>query len=127
MSLKPVLTLLISSSSYLIPQPVLATSGVPLSDQLVQQGPLIGASFRVSRPETVIMGAIGILVIVAGLVFFICIAWGAFEWLTAGGDKSQTQGARNRISGCLVGLSIVALAWAIMGLLQYFFGVRLFP
>lgn len=120
------LTSIVLASYFLISiSPVFA--GIPLSDELNPQGAFVGATFRVSRPETVIMGAIQLIVVIAGLIFFFCIVWGAFEWLTAGGDKSQTQAARSRITGCLVGLSIVALAWAIMLLVQYFFGVNLFP
>ncbi|KKP23206.1 MAG: hypothetical protein UR11_C0001G0180 [Candidatus Woesebacteria bacterium GW2011_GWC1_30_29] len=44
----------------------------------------------------------------------------------SGGDKAQTEGARNQITAALVGLVIVFSAWAIAQLLATFFNIRIF-
>lgn len=86
-----------------------------------------GAGF--SQPlETLTLGqvigaAIVLILIVAAVVFFFILIIGGVRWITSGGDKAATEGARNQITAALVGLVIVFAAWAIMQLVQLFFGV----
>ncbi len=44
---------------------------------------------------------------------FIWLVWGVFEYLLAAGDKQKLASARARITWALVGLLIVAIAFAI--------------
>ncbi|MGD9129404.1 MAG: hypothetical protein PVJ09_02880 [Candidatus Woesebacteria bacterium] len=61
--------------------------------------------------------SMGILVV---LVFFL---WGAFEWMTAGGDSAKVQKARDRIINATIGLIIMASIFAIVGFFgELFFG-----
>ena len=53
------------------------------------------------------------------------LVWGGIQWIMSGGDKAKTEEARNRITAALVGLAIVASAWAIMKLVEYFFGLNI--
>ena len=62
------------------------------------------------------------LFVIAALLVFGYLVWGGVEWITSGGDKSKTQQARDRITAALVGLAIVATAYAIIVILQNFFG-----
>ena len=39
--------------------------------------------------------------------------------------KGKTQEARDRITAALVGLAVVASAWAIMLIISYFFGINI--
>lgn len=64
--------------------------------------------------------------IVAGLVFFFMLVIGGIRWIMSGGDKGQTEAARNQITAALVGLVIVFAAWAISNLIGQFFGVGVF-
>lgn len=71
------------------------------------------------------IGAIlSLLFIIAGILVFVYLVWGGLQWLTSGGDKGATQAARDRITAALVGLAIIAIAYAIVQLIQYFFGVQ---
>lgn len=79
--------------------------------------------FSITSIGTFIGSVISLIFIIAGVLIFVYIAWGAFQWITAGGDKSQTQAARERISGALIGFSIFALLVAITLLAEYFFGI----
>lgn len=73
-----------------------------------------------------IIGALIVLILViAAVIFFIMLLIGGIRWMTAGGDKAATEAARNQITAALVGLVIVFAAWAILQLVQVFFGVNL--
>lgn len=73
-----------------------------------------------------ISGLVGVAMIVASLAVFAYLIWGGFEWITSGGDKTAIEGARNKITAALVGLTIVASAWAVMLLIEKFFGLNIF-
>lgn len=68
----------------------------------------------------------GVALIIAAILVFIFLVWGGIQWITSGGDKGKTEEARNRITAALVGLAIVAAAWAIVQLVAYFFGIDIF-
>lgn len=70
-----------------------------------------------------ISAGIGAAFLIAGILVFIMLIWGGIQWITSGGDKENTQKARDRITHALVGLTIIAGAWALMQLIQFFFGI----
>lgn len=63
--------------------------------------------------------AIGVLVVLIMLI------WGAFEWITSGGDKDHVASARNRIINALIGLAVLAIAFALARLASQFVGINL--
>lgn len=73
----------------------------------------------------IIGAAILLILIIAAVVFFFILIIGGIRWITSGGDKAATEGARNQITAALVGLVIVFAAWAIIQLIQVFFGVNI--
>ncbi len=87
----------------------------------------------IGKPENVQITNIGTLIkgivqgalLVAALLVFMYLIWGGIQWITSGGDKGKTQEARDRITAALVGLAVVASAWAIMLVVQYFFGINI--
>lgn len=70
-------------------------------------------------------GAINLILIAAAVIFFFILVIGGIRWITSGGDKANTEGARNQITAALVGLVIVFAAWAIIQLIQLFFGITI--
>ncbi|KKS96228.1 MAG: hypothetical protein UV71_C0001G0102 [Microgenomates group bacterium GW2011_GWC1_43_13] len=74
----------------------------------------------------IVSGLIKLIVVVAALVFFFILVIGGIRWIASGGDKAQTEGARNQITAALVGLVIVFAAWAIVALIKVFFNVDIF-
>lgn len=74
----------------------------------------------------IVSGLIKLTLVVASLVFFFILVIGGIQWIASGGDKAQTEAARNRITAALVGLVIVFAAWAILALIKAFFGVDIF-
>ncbi len=48
---------------------------------------------------------------------------GAYEWIASGGDKENVAKARNRIINALIGLIVLAVAFALVRLLGQFTGL----
>lgn len=69
---------------------------------------------------------IQVAMIIAAILTFAFLVWGGIQWIISGGDKTQTQSARDRITMALVGLAIVAAAWALMKVIGFFFGIDVF-
>jgi len=74
----------------------------------------------------IVSGLIRGALVVAAIVFFFILVIGGIKWIASGGDKAATEGARNQITAALVGLVIVFAAWAIVALINTFFGVNIF-
>jgi hypothetical protein len=74
----------------------------------------------------IISGLIRGALVVAAIVFFFILVIGGIRWIMSGGDKAATEGARSQITAALVGLVIVFAAWAIVQLIQVFFGINIF-
>lgn len=63
------------------------------------------------------------IIIVAAIAAFIYMIYGGVQWVMSGGEKEKLNEARGKITQALVGLAIVAAAWAIFKLIDYFFGI----
>ena len=75
----------------------------------------------------IVSGLIKMSLVVAAVVFFFILVIGGIKWIASGGDKAQTESARNQITAALVGLVIVFAAWAIVALINAFFpGLNIF-
>lgn len=62
---------------------------------------------------TIISNALKAIFIVGALAVLLMLVWGAFQWITSGGEKESIGKARGRIIAALVGLAILALAFLI--------------
>jgi hypothetical protein len=60
--------------------------------------------------------------IIALIAVLIMLIIGAFEWITSGGDKEAVGKARGRIINALVGMAILAVAFALFQLAGQFLG-----
>lgn len=58
--------------------------------------------------------AISAILIFGTIAAFIFLLLGAVQWITAGGDKEGTEKAKKRITGAIIGLVILLLAYAIL-------------
>ena len=89
------------------------------------------ATVNVPQPEGVhivdigrlISAAVSALLIFAALAAFIFLVLGGLQWITSGGDKAGMEAARNKITHAIVGLIIVAAAYAVMVLVSNFLGI----
>jgi len=82
-----------------------------------------GAGFNITDVSKLINALLQVTLGIVGLLVFIFLIWGGVEWITAGGDKSKTESARQKITNAIIGLAIVASAFAISKILGAFFGV----
>lgn len=66
----------------------------------------------------------GIMVVGALIVFFYLI-WGGIEWITAGGDQSKIQKARDKITQSIIGLIVLSSTVALFMVVQDFVGIKI--
>ncbi|MBT3249687.1 MAG: hypothetical protein HN846_03385 [Candidatus Pacebacteria bacterium] len=71
---------------------------------------------------SLINGALSFIMVIAALLVFLYLILGGIEWITSGGDKSKTEGARNKITAAVVGLIILAASYAILLIILNFLG-----
>ena len=69
--------------------------------------------------------ALNFIMVIAALLVFIFLVWGGIDWISAAGDKGKTESARNKITGSIVGLIVLASSYAIMNLVLRLLGVNL--
>lgn len=67
-----------------------------------------------------------LIYIIAGIVFVFMILWGAFQFLTSGGNKESLDSARKRIIYALTGITLFAIAFAVISLIGRFTGFTFF-
>lgn len=63
---------------------------------------------------------------IAAIVLIFMLIWGAFEWLTSGGDKEKIASARMRIISAIVGMILFAITFAVIAILGRFTGFEFF-
>lgn len=100
-----------------------------LAQDTINLKPTSGTDFAALGGLTVpgiISALIRFTVVVAAIVFFFILVIGGIRWIASGGDKAQTEAARNQITAALVGLVIVFAAWAIVALINTFFHIDIF-
>ena len=63
---------------------------------------------------------------VAAVVFILMILWGAWDWITSGGEKDKIDAARRKIINAIVGILLFAAAFAIINTFGQFTGFKFF-
>jgi len=74
----------------------------------------------------VLNNLITLIYIFAGIFFVFMILWGAFQWLTSGGEKEAVAAARGRITNAVIGIILFAVAFAIIQIVGTFTGFTFF-
>ena len=69
---------------------------------------------------------ITLIYIIASVIFIFWILWGAFQWLTSGGEKEAVAAARGRIINAIIGIILFAVAFAIIQIVGTFTGFTFF-
>jgi len=65
---------------------------------------------------SVLTSVLNLIMLVAAILVFLYLILGGIEWITSGGDKGKTEGARNKITAAIVGLIILAASYALLQL-----------
>lgn len=87
-------------------------------------GPEFGRLADITIP-TIISAVVRLSLVIAALIAFAFLIFGGIKWIMSGGDKEQTGKAQGTITAALIGLVIVFAAWAIIRLIEVFFGVTI--
>lgn len=69
-----------------------------------------------------ITNALNLIFILAILMVLVMLVWGAFEWITSGGDKESVGKARGKIINALIGMAVLAVAFALFRAAGQFLG-----
>src|SRR3989304_1383626 len=73
----------------------------------------------------IVRGIIQFILVVAFVLAFIMLLIGGIRWITAGGDEKAVASARNMITAALIGLVVLLVAYALIKLVETFFGVNI--
>lgn len=85
------------------------------------------ADFNLNDPlgglEIFISRLIGLITAIGGIVFVFMFLYGAIKWISAGGDSSKVEKARDTMVQGVVGLIIMVGAYGIIGLVGTIVGI----
>ena len=104
----------------------IAQREIPIGDPFQGIGPLAEPGTEGPRllNET-LSKVIGVLTVIAAIWFIFSFFIGAFQVLTAGGDKAKLEGARAQITHSLAGLVLVVAAVFLIQIIGEIIGVKI--
>ena len=85
----------------------------------------LGKNTGVQYFQSLIPSAVGLVFVAGSIIFFFMLIWGAIQWIASGGDKGGLEEARNKITNALVGIVILFASFAIVKLIEAFFGIHI--
>ena len=68
---------------------------------------------------------LGVLTIVAGIIFIIQFALGALGWITSSGDREKVQKAQNKMTHAAIGFIAVVAAYSIAVIVGQILGINI--
>ena len=83
----------------------------------------LGGADGIGFFSKLIPSLVGLLFIFGALAFFFMLLWGAVSYILSGGDKAHVENARGRITNALVGFVLLIGSFAIVKLIETFFGI----
>ncbi len=92
----------------------------PIGKEALKSGSAQGV---VAAFTTQLSNIIAFLTILGSLFFVIYFIVGGFEWLQAGGDTGKAEKARTRMINAAIGLLVMILATALVGIIGGVFGI----
>jgi len=75
--------------------------------------------------QTLIPNLITLALIIGVVVFLFIILIGAIQWISSGGDKNALEGAKSKITNAFVGIVILFAIFAILKIIESFFGITI--
>jgi len=91
---------------------------IPYADRVTDEG---GAS---QGFISILMNFLQVIMFVGVLAMLLYLIWGAFEWITSGGDSGKTEKARNKITQAIIGVLVLSATVAIFRAIQDFLGIE---
>lgn len=75
--------------------------------------------------QAFIPSLVGFILLIGAIIFFFMILIGAIRWTASGGDKAAVESAKGTITNALIGLFLVFSVFAVVKLLELFFGINI--
>jgi hypothetical protein len=110
------LALIVSSIALTLPGSVVAVSTCPTT--------FMSLCKPVGEDSTFISSVISLLLFIAVVLALIFLLYGGIRWITSGGDKAKLDAARTTITGAVVGLILTFLAFFIINIIGFLFGIQ---
>ncbi len=63
------------------------------------------------------------VIVIAVIMVFLYLVWGAIEWITSAGDKGKLEKARNRMFQAVIGIIVLSGTLAFLMIIQQFLGI----
>lgn len=79
--------------------------------------------YAVSSIGNLLSGLVNAAIVIGALAAFLYLILGGLQWITAGGDKTKTEEAQKKITNAIIGLVIIAAAYAIITVVVQFLGL----
>ena len=76
--------------------------------------------------SNVIQRVIQLMYTIAGVGFVIFFLWNALQLIISGGDKEKVAGARKHITWSIIGITLMALAFPILRVIESIIGIKFF-
>ncbi len=73
----------------------------------------IGGAQDFSSLGGILSGLLNITITISAFLAFLWLVWGAFQYITASGDKNKLAQARARITWAIIGLIIILIAFLV--------------
>jgi hypothetical protein len=64
------------------------------------------------------------IMVIAALSVLIFLIWGGMDWIFSGGEKAKIESARNKITGAVIGIVVLASSLAIFALVTSFLNIK---
>lgn len=108
------------------PQTLIAQVPIGTFDPVTDvRQPELSQAGVLSTIELWISDIIGVITIVGTLFFIVYAFIAAFQWITAAGDKSKIEKAKDRLVWSTLGLILIVASYGIIGLIGGIIGLEL--
>lgn len=83
-----------------------------------------GEANELSDLEPIVGKILGAVVPLAGILLFVMLVFGGYQYLSSGGNPEGVQKAKGTLTYAIIGIALFVIAWLALLLIQEFTGVR---
>jgi hypothetical protein len=103
-------------------QKIFITTGPGQSFEV--EGPLKPGKF--TNLSSLVNVALPYLFAISGLILFVFLIWGGFDYLTSMGDPKKAEAGKNKITNALIGFIIIFVAFWIVQIVDRVFNLGVY-
>ena len=94
-----------------------------IGDQTVT-GPLPAGRFNTL--SDLLTQALPLIFPIAGIILFVYLVWGGFDYLTSMGDPKKAEAGRAKITNAVIGFTIIFASYWIVQIVDYLFKIGIY-